>query len=58
MIPFFAASILSCSEANWILDGVKGVEIDSTTRSEIIATVMNSTEKDCQFTGSDRNSGR
>ena len=56
MIAILASLTLSCSDATWIIQGMRETDLSEATRADMILTVMGSTEDDCDFTSeSERN---
>ena len=50
MISILASLTLSCSDATWIIQGMREVDLGEATRADMILTVMGSTEEGCDFT--------
>ena len=46
-MDIFLASILSCADGKWILDGLARTELDGRTRSEMVLTIIESMPNDC-----------
>ena len=55
MEALLLASILSCSDAQWIIDGVNGVDMPQTDKSQVIIEVLQAMPDDCVI---DRNGRR
>lgn len=50
MYPLILASILSCSEGAWILDGLGSSDISQKDRVEIMTEIIGSMPNDCDAT--------
>ena len=46
-MDLFLASILSCADGKWILDGIAQAELTSVARSELIVQVLQDMPDDC-----------
>ena len=49
MITLLASAILSCSEAAWIIQGIRSTDISSAARSDMVLSVMESTDRECDL---------
>jgi hypothetical protein len=49
MIPLLLSLTLSCSEAVWIIDGILQTDVGSEVKIDLIDSVMESTEPNCDF---------
>ena len=55
MEAILLASMLSCSDAQWIINGVNSTEMPQVDKSEVIITVIQAMPDDCVI---DRNGRR
>ena len=47
-MEFLLASILSCSDGKWILDGIASSELTSAARADMIISVIQSMPDNCE----------
>ena len=47
-MDLFLASILSCADGKWILDGIAQAELTSVQRSELIIEILGDMPDDCE----------
>ena len=47
-MDLFLASILSCADGKWILDGIAQSELTSVQRSELIVQILQDMPDDCE----------
>ena len=46
-MEFLLASILTCSDGKWILDGLTRSDLSPATRADMVITVLESMPDDC-----------
>ncbi len=46
-MEFLLASIISCSDGKWILDGLATSDISAVARTDMVITVLESMPDDC-----------
>ena len=46
-MEFLLASIISCSDGKWILDGLARSELSAAARADMVITVLESMPDDC-----------
>jgi len=46
-MDFFLATVLSCADGKWILDGLADVDISGAARSDIVLSVIEAMPNDC-----------
>jgi hypothetical protein len=49
MITLLASAILSCSEAAWIIQGIRAADLSSATRADMVLSVLESTDSGCDL---------
>ena len=50
MITILLSTLLSCSDAAWIIQGIEQADITQAEKSELILTVMDGTDRNCDLT--------
>jgi hypothetical protein len=50
MITILLSALLSCSDAAWIIQGIEQADITQAEKSELILTVMDGTDRNCDLT--------
>ena len=50
MIIILASFILSCPDANWIVQGIGDSDVDEATKIDMISTITENVEDGCDFT--------
>ena len=57
-MEFLLASMLTCADGKWILDGLAQSDLTNTMRSELIVEILQAMPDDCtaeQYQSGDRN---
>ena len=49
MITFLMSALLSCEDANWIIQGIRRSDISQSIKSELIIETMLASEDECDF---------
>ena len=49
MITVFLSLLLSCEDANWIIQGIRDTDLKQSLKSELVLEVMVGTEENCDF---------
>ena len=49
MITLLASAILSCSEAAWIIQGIRAADLSPAIRADMVLSVIESTDSECDL---------
>ena len=49
MITLLASMFLSCSDAAWIIQGIREADLSSTAKSDMVLSVMEGTDPECDL---------
>ena len=49
MITLLASALLSCSDAAWLIQGINKAELPAATRADLVLSIMEGTERDCDL---------
>lgn len=50
MITLLASMFLSCSDAAWIIQGIKQTDLSSADKADLVLSVMEGTDTKCDLT--------
>ena len=49
MITILASMFLSCSDAAWIIQGIRGADLSTAAQSDMVISVMEGTDPECDL---------
>ena len=49
MITLLASALLSCSDAAWLIQGIRGSDMSPAVQADLVLSIMEGTERDCDL---------